>query len=136
MVSYNLQKTKIHISFLANSNPSRHDFKKSKSIQFIAPMFVLGTGTSTSSRLRSSFRREESLGTPPNDWWFGWMFFLQVPSGPPPLRFLFFGWCTVPLNNDPKPLIVDIYPPGKMCVQMTMFGNMFGACYVKSQLRI
>lgn len=33
-------------------------------------------------------------------------------------------------------LSLYIITPGKMCVQMTMFGNMFGACYVKSQLHI
>ena len=65
------------------------------------------------------------------------MFFFQVPSGPPfkfqCLVVCFLGGVSL---NDSKPLIVDIYPPGKMCVHMTMFGNMFGACYVKSQLHI
>ena len=92
--------------------------KKTKSIflfliiQFIPRCFAC-TGTSTSSRLRSSFRREES----PNDWWFGWMVFSPSSKWPPVWGSVFsclvVGWCTVSLN-DSKPLIV--YTPPVRCV--------------------
>lgn len=101
---YNLQTTKIHISFLDDLTPSRNDFQKIKSIQFIPRWKCLAQEPAPPPGLgpllggKNRWAPSQTIGG------LGGCFLSKFQVAPG-FRFLVFGWCTVSLN-DSKPLIV------------------------------